>query len=308
MTERKHKENLINHLIDLLSGEIILSEDVRHYIDSTIAAASGNELFEALMDPDNCEAETAIELIFFPDELMQEKIEPILAETHITESDQAEIINFLCRQNMCATICFPDQRGKASLPVPESAVRQLIARLHLTRSTPRQIAGIINQCMPDAQAACRTRVKLRNARISESPNQIAFLSSLIQALSEKFDENDFWPALDLAIDLLEQTDPDADIYEALMAHKQFLIKSIRAAEKNHQALQANTVEALIMKGINISSTSIEELRNKIDRIDRISIAVFGKTEFLSALDPAGQPIDLGVQDKNDIASVLKLLS
>ena len=308
MATQKNKEILINLLADLLTREISLSNDVRHYIDSTFAVASIDELIEALMDPDNCEAATAIELIFFPDETTQEQIEPILAKTNITESDEADIIRRLCRQNICAPISFPKRRGKANLPVPESAVRQFIARLHLVRSIPQRLAAIIDECIADAETACRIRVRLRNARIAQSENQVDFLATLIQSLRATSGDDHFWPLLDLAIELLEQTDPAANIYDALMAHKQFLIKSIRATEKNHQALESNTVEALIMKGINISSDSIDAARKKIDRIDRICIAAYGKTEFLSALDPAGQPIDLDVQGKDDIAAILKLLS
>ena len=304
MTEAQQKEKLMQAVKDSLSGDIHLSASVVHYMDSTLAVTSGEELAEFLMDTENCEAETAIELIFFPDEAMQEKLEPFLSDIRLTEADVAEIARILSQKDLQARLCFPDQRGQAILPVPETAIRQMMARLRLTHSIPAQMAGVIDQFLPDVHSAYLTRVKLRNARISQSANQIDFLSSLIKASGERAD--DFWQLLDLAIDLLEQTDPEADMYDALMAHKQFLIKAIRVAEKNHQTLASNTVEALIMKGINVSAIDIEAAREKIDRIDRISVAVYGRTEFLSALAPSGQSVD--ISDKEDMAAIRRLLS
>jgi len=306
MAEQSHKKILIDRLIGMLSGEIVLSDDVRHYIDSTLAPASADQLAEFLTDSDNCEAATAIELIFFPDEAMQETIEPILAETDFSAEDPSEIAASLCKRQMRAIIGFPDKRDKVALNVPAFAVRRLVDRLHLTRVIDRRLSETIKRLVPDAHAAARVRVKLRNARISQSKNQTGFLCSLIQALYNK--SEDFWDCLAFAIELLEQTDPEADIYRALMAHKQFLIQSIRAAEKNRQALASNPVEALIMKGVNISSVDTEAAREKIDRIDRISVSVYGRTEFFPGLEPSEQSLDLDIRDKEDMASVLRLLS
>jgi hypothetical protein len=306
MTEAQQKNKLMQALRDILSGDIHLSASVVHYMDSTLAVTSGEELAHALSDPDNCEAETAIELIFFPDEAIQEKLEPILSEIRLTEADVSEIVRYLSQQNLQARLCFPDLRGQAILPVPDAAIHKMAARLRMTRSIPGQMADAIDATLPDTHSANLTRVKLRNARIAQSANQIDFLCKLIRGLGQQLE--DFWQLLDLAIDLLEQTEPQADMYDALMAHKQFLIKTIRAAEKNQQALASNTVEALIMKGINVSAIDVGAAREKIDQIDRISIAVYGRTEFLSALAPAGQSIDLSVQDKDDMAAIRRLLS
>lgn len=310
MSRQQTKAELIQEMMDILGGDIQLSESVVHYLDSTLAVTSGDELIASLMDPDNCEADTALELIFFPDEAVQERLEAILAGTGLTGEDVSEITHTLCKQNLKARLCFPDRRGKAALPVPEAAIRQMISRLHLTRTIPRPIAAAIDQSLADAPSACRVRVKLRNARIAYTNNQIDFLCALIKAIAQPSAQqpDDFWQLLDLAIFLLEQTEPGADIYDALMAHKKHLIKAIRAGEKNQQALASNIVEALIMKGMNVSAIDVAAARETIDRIDRISIAVYGKTEFLSALAPAGGAMDLSVQDKEDMAAVLRLLS
>ncbi|MFP4533450.1 MAG: hypothetical protein ACLFNS_12285 [Desulfobacterales bacterium] len=314
MIKQQTKEKLIQELTEILSGGICLPDAVVHYIDSTLSPASGEELTKVLMDADNCEAETAVELIFFPDAATQERLEPILSEAILTEAEISEVVHTLSQKNLQARLCFPDERGQAILPVPETAIRQMMNRLRPTVTISRQIAEAIDHCLPEAEDACRMRVKLRNARIGQTNSQINFLCTLIKAIAPPSAQqpsrqpDDFWNLLDLAIFLLEQTEPGADIYEALMTHKQHLIKAVRAGEKNQQALASNTVEALIMKGMNVSAIDLAAAREKIDQIDRISIAVYGRTEFLSALAPAGGPMDLSVQDKEDMAAVLRLLS
>ncbi len=314
MRKQQTKEKLIRELTEILSGDICLPDAVVHYIDSTLSPTSGQALAEALMDADNCEADTAVELIFFPDAATQERLEPILSEAELTEAEVSEMVHTLSRKSLQARLCFPDQRGQTILPVTETAIRQMMNRLRPTAIISRQIAEAIDHFLPQAEDACRMRVKLRNARIGQTNSQINFLCALVKGLARPSapqptrQSDDFWDLLDLAIFLLEQTDPGADIYEALMTHKQHLIKAVRAGEKNQQALASNTVEALIMKGMNVSAIDVAAAREKIDQIDRISIAVYGRTEFLSALAPAGGPMDLSVQDKEDMAAVLRLLS
>jgi len=130
-----------------------------------------------------------------------------LARTNITEADQNAIAIHLCGQNLKAILCFPDQRGKARLPVPDAAIQQLITRLRLTRAIHQRLTRVINQYIPVERSVYRTRVKLRNAKIAQSEIQINFLCALIPNLYDNSDE--YWRLFGFAIELLEQTDADA---------------------------------------------------------------------------------------------------
>jgi len=306
-----------------LTGGIELSREVVDYIDSTLAPGSTEALESLLSEADSCETDAVIELIFFPDTSLQEKIEPIAEQAGLTESDLSEIKQALNRENIKARIRFPDQRQTLSLQVPSSAIDQLIARLHLTRQLDEHLARAISQAGLDARTTRQVRVKLRNARIAQSETQVNFLSRLIDRLAQQFDLNpktdaaetdtmesgaaEFWKTLDFVLYLLEQTETDADLFAALMAHKKLLIRAIQTAQKNQSALSSNTVEALIMQGVSIPSISIESARETIDRIDRTSLLVFGRTEYLPPPEAAAPSMDLSVGEASDLQAMMRLL-
>ena len=313
MNQQSHKTRLTRQLADWLSGGIELSREVVEFIDSTLAPESAEALEALLHEADNCEADAVIELIFFPDTALQEIIEPIAAEAGLTETDLAEIKQALERENIEAHIRFPDHRKALSLRLPPSAIEQLITRLHLSRQLDDRLARAISQAGPDAQTSLQVRVKLRNARISQSETQVDFLGRLIDQLAQKLALNkeaeaaEFWKTLDLALYLLEQTGADADLFAALMAHKKLLIRAIQTAQKNQAALSSNTVEALIMQGVNIPSISIESARETIARIDRASLLVFGRTEYMPAPEAAAPSMDLSVGDEADLQAMMRLM-
>lgn len=313
MNQQSHKTQLIRQLADWLTDGVELSRQVVDYIDSTLAPESAQALETLLNDADSCEADVVIELIFFPDTALQEKIEPIAAEAGLTETELADIKKALERKNIEARIRLPDHRQALALRVPPSAIEQLIARLHLSRQLDNRLARAISQAGLDAQTAWQIRVKLRNARISQSETQVSFLSRLIEKLAQKLDLHteteaaEFWKTLDLALYLFEQTEADADLFAALMAHKKLLIRAIQTAQKNQAALSSNTVEALIMQGVNIPSISIESARETIDRIDRASLLVFGRTEYLTPPQAAAPSMDLAVGDEADLQAMMRLI-
>ena len=314
MNQQSHKTRLIRELTDWLTEGVELSREVVDFIDSTLAPESAEALESLLNEAESCEADAAIELIFFPDEALQERLEPIAAEAGLTETDLPDIRQALNEKNIEARIRFPDHRQILSLQVPPAAVDQLIARLHLTRQLDDKLARSISEAQPDARTTRRIRVKLRNARISQSETQVDFLSRLIEKLAQQFDLNtekeagEFWKILDLALYLLEQTEADADLFSALMTHKKLLIRAIQTAQKNQSALSSNTVEALIMQGVSIPSISIESARETIDRIDRTSLLVFGRTEYMPPPEAAMPSMDLSVEDEADLRAMMRLLS
>jgi len=323
MNQESLKTQLTRQLADWLTGGIELSREVVDYIDSTLAPESAEALESLLNDAESCETDAVIELIFFPDTTLQEQIEPIAAQAGLTETDLSEIKQALNRENIKARIRFPDHRQPLSLQVPSSAIDQLIARLHLTRQLDEQLARAISEAGLDAQTARQVRVKLRNARIAQSETQVNFLSRLIDKLAQQHDLNtesdatvtgatetgatEFWKTLDFVLYLLEQTETDADLFAALMSHKKLLIRAIQTAQKNQSALSSNTVEALIMQGVSIPSINIESARETIDRIDRTSLLVFGRTEYLPPPEAAAPSMDLSVGDEADLRAMMRLL-
>ena len=70
-----------------------LSDAVLHYIDSTFSNPSVEELEGVIADESNCEREPLMELIFFPDEATQCKLEEILEANDFQAPDEQQVAN-----------------------------------------------------------------------------------------------------------------------------------------------------------------------------------------------------------------------
>jgi hypothetical protein len=83
-------KQLAEKIIDILRSGLTLNPDTLHYIDSTFSNPSIGELEELLQDESSCEADSLIELLFFPDEPVQIQLEEMLAEIRLQKQDEHE--------------------------------------------------------------------------------------------------------------------------------------------------------------------------------------------------------------------------
>lgn len=104
----------------------VLSDDVMHYIDSTFSNPSINELEEIIYDEHNCERDPLIELIFFPDEPAQIKLEEFLESKDFKKEDEEKVINYILNKKLVTTIHFPDNKGSIKFIVPELSALQFV--------------------------------------------------------------------------------------------------------------------------------------------------------------------------------------
>ena len=99
---------------------------------------------------------------------------------------------------------------------------------------------------------------------------------------------------------------DSDMYQALMAKKRFYLRSLQRAKKLDMQLQKSNLETLLSQGKRIILVDKADARKKLSIIDRISRAVFGKTEYYEDLDPDGNRFE--VSSDQDIQDIIKKLS
>ena len=78
MNSEEKCEMLADEIKAIISEGIALSDDVVHYIDSTFSSPTIKELQAILDDDSNCEGDTLMELLFFPDESIQVRLEQAL--------------------------------------------------------------------------------------------------------------------------------------------------------------------------------------------------------------------------------------
>ena len=277
MGNQPNQHDLGHKISELIRRGITISDDVMHYIDSTFSSPSLKEFARILSDPSNCDTEPVFELIFYPDLQMQEKIESILITKTYNKNDVESAAGYLAQKQMPVPVVFPDQRGTLSVLLTDSIIRQFITRLNLTRQIDARLVETLTRFIADESENLRIRVMLRNCRTDFSDPVIVFLCTCIEKMYAV--SISFWTGFTFLLNFFDYTNPEADIYSSLMREKKTILHSIEQAEKNEQALKNNSVEALMLKGINILSIDIADARKKIVLIDHICISIFGKTEL-----------------------------
>lgn len=295
-------ETLVGIIKEVFHNGLELDADVRHFIRSTFSDLSSGELAALLTDPQNSDADTLRELIFFPDETMRIRIEPALEGNGITPEQQAGLIRHLYQNQLEARLILPEGQS-IILKLPESTVEPLIQRLHLTRSLAPQLRDAVSS-FEEEEFRNLVLVKLRNARTLHTGTQVQLLTDFFKKFRSQ--GPDFIELLSFLLEFLELTRPDQDMYEALVNRKRAHFRNLQKARFFEKQLRRNNIETLIMLGVRPPNVHPEQTRLKMDLIDDICRTVFGRTEYLA---PIHDSINMGEFDEDqDVSEMIRRLS
>jgi len=294
---------LADEIRKILSRGISLGDDVLDYIDSTFSNPTIEELQTILQDDANCERDSLMELLFFPDETMQLELEELLEDLRFGGQDEEKVPAILCRQPLPVTMRLPADRGTLSLDLPDEVAPGFIARLHIARHLDDKLRQAIDK-HADEDIRNGHKVKLRNARFSPAAHKIEFLCLFFEKVEPQ--SHDFNICLDFALSLLDELNDDRELYPALMAKKRFYLRSLQKAQKQEAQLQKSNLETLMSQGSRVILVDKADARKKMLIIDRISRAIFGRTEYFEDLHPAADQIEL--RSDQDIQDIIRKLS
>jgi hypothetical protein len=268
-------ELLADKIGDLFSHGIPLSAGMVHYIDSTFGNPSIEALQAILADDSDCERETLVELLLFPDEALQLQFEDLFEKYEFTQQDQARVVDRVGRHPLHARFQFHDSRPDLVLPMAAAAVACFVSRLRITKTlNPRITEAIAKYVHPNLSKICR--VKLRNSNFAEKEQNIKFLCAFFKKIPA--DSRAVLPYLDFVFGLLEENKKGSNMLELLTARKKHYLKAFQSARRLEQRLQRNTVETLLLQGERITCENEEDALDKIAMIDTIARAVFGRTQ------------------------------
>ncbi len=267
---------LADEILKILSNGLTLGSDVIHYIDSTFSNPSIEELKDILQDDTNCEKDSLVELLFFPDMQLQYQLEELLENEAFEKEDEKEVQDHLCRRPLELEFHFPEDGGSFSLGIPEAVAHQFIKRLNISKQIDRHLLLTIKD-NTTANIKNTFTVRLRNSRFAMTDNALRFLSDFF----EKWDteDNDVFKYFDFILLFLEELREEDDIFESLMKKKRFYLKHLKRAEKFEKQLLRTNMETLMLKGQTAAFIDKNEARQSMQIIDRISQTVFGKTEY-----------------------------
>ena len=293
---------LAERIVEILRGGIHLNNDSMHFIDSTFSNPSIDELKEIIADNSDGDNDPLIELIFFPDESIQMRLEDLLQGHDYSKKDEKKILDCLCSRKIEAAIHFPDNKGKLTLVMPQTVAGQFLSRLNISKKLDKRLLAAIDAHVSE-KSKTPVKVKLRNSTCELSGNEVRFLCDFFK----KTDTSgyDFFECLDFILSLFDEVKNIEDIFSVLMDKKRFSFKNLQMAEKFAEQLQTANMETMILQGFRAPHINIENEKRKMEIIDKISLSVFGKTDYF---EKAHYSVDLGeYSSKEDAEKVIRML-
>jgi len=267
---------LADKINNVLSSGVVLDSDAAHYIDSTFSNPSLAELESILNDDTNCEKDSLMELLFFPDESMQMQLEELLQTLELHQQDEQQVLACLCKVPLHVPFRFADDRGSLRLLLPEAVAGQFLSRLRIGKHLERKLLVTVNK-HGDKKDITRFKVKIRNSRFALTSNRLGILCAFFEKIGSK--SNDVLECLEFMLDFLEELNDDCDLYQALMAKKKFYFLNLQKARQLERQLQHTNMETFLLQGKRVVLIDPADARKKMHIIDRVSQALCGKSEY-----------------------------
>ena len=286
-----------------LKSGLAISRDTLHFMASTFSIESPQELAELLSDPGDSESQSLLELLFSPDESSQAGLEEIIEKYGYTGKDEQAIIHRLFRKRVEVPIIFPGDRGTITFIPPENLLETYVLNLRITRKLHPELVDAVHKYAP-GNIGAGIKVKLRNTRVDLSRPIRSFLCRFL----EKTDSTGkhFLPDLDLCLSVLSEQPGTPSLFDLFMGKKRSLLVALQQAERFEKQLARDNIETLILKGVRAPHIDKADAREKITRIDAISLAVFGVTDPLLQVPT---DVDLGnFRNSDDLKKAFEILS
>lgn len=275
-------QQLAEKIIALLADGIKADETVYAYMASTFSNPSLNKIKKIILDEFDAERDSLVDLLLFPDEAFQLKLEPFLARYRFTRTEEQHVIRHLPTMRPSVVIHLPAFNGHLRLDPASYEVRQLIMRLNITWRAEKLIRRKIeNHIAPVRQSL--VSVRLRNADLVTNEPGTLFLGRFLDVFNDA--EEGFFEYFDFMVDFLGRM-PNEAPYPALMREKCRFVMALQQAEKFKQQLVRGNMETLMLQGILAPVDSIEYSRKKIAIIDDIAVALFGRMKSVRTIYPA----------------------
>lgn len=316
--EQEKIDAFADRLRAILEAGWPMTEEIGRFIRSSYGEPDRETLAAMLNDPEETGTEPLMELLFFPDRSVRIALEPALGAARFTEDDEARVIEKLSRERLQATLLAPGDGDRIDFSPPEWAVEQFVNRLKIAKQADERLAGAVDaRCKAPFRA--RIKVDLRHSRFDQNEKTVRFFCNFLERIAARDEElpglsayvmaflSDVSPAGALRAspnDEETQSGNEPTIYEALMTRKKQLFQSLCQWERLRERMEKHNMETLLLQGVRVVQIDPEATRAEMNRIDRIAMAVFGRTEVI---EPQAA-LDMGRYSGREIAHVVDALS
>ena len=272
------------------------------FIDATVSVDRAADLAALLSDSGNDAAEPLLDLIFYPDCSLQEKIEDVLGTAVFTPSDVDGVVGRLMDPPVDVPLIFSDLRGSHCFKPDRETISRMVDRLRLNRAIPGPVLKAC-QSLPPA-TALKVRVRIRNTSIAWSNETAEFLAGFLTGADPN--TGDFQGALQTALAFMGILSPSEGIFAGLSRRRRELVDALSRTERMAMETSGKNMETLMLQGIRLPYLDSAAARQTIRHIDLICRTVFGRIDLAG---PGPRAEDLGtVSAPDDLQGILRRLS
>lgn len=257
---------LAGEITSYFEDGITLDSHTKRYIDTCIPDISFQGLANRICIKADFDDAPLMELIFFPDEALQLRLEPLLEKDIFNVADENEITKRLLEADIQTTLRETGSNATLPIQVPAFIFAPFVRRLKISRQIPQQLRDTIHKIIPTEEIT-RLKVELRNTRFPFSPQVTSFLDCILKRINPAAEY--FRDCLDLVLGLLDEQKHESDPYLLPKAKRDVFIRAKHTAAEFMHQLQYSNMETLMLRGIRAPEISIEDADRKIDLLERV---------------------------------------
>ena len=258
---------------------------VRRFIESAFLNPTAADL-QALLEAEAAEAGAPLlELLFSPDEEQQAAIEPLLPDKGLTATQEAALMDGLCRPPLEVAFRLSPAEGRLVASATPALARRFVSALNTVRPVPGALAQAIDSGTDPAQGA-RLRVCVRNSRVRWTPAKAAAAAAYVRAGGSRGPEG--LSCFKTVLEILAEPDTGAELFAVFAGRRQALALALERDRRQARLLARANIETLASSGVRMAAIDAADTRRRMACIDRFTLAAFGRVG-----DSAPPPTEAG---------------
>lgn len=260
---------LAEEILSSFRDGFILDTGTRQYIETCLSGICLEEVARRICDKPDLDDASLMDLVFFPNEGLQRRLEPLLERQPFNRDDERAVVALLEAHLVQTTLYDPESRRVVSLRVPSPVFSPFVRRLNISRSIPPGLTRTIS-AIYSTETATRLKVMLRNTRVSFSIPVADFLTAFMKGTDAG--DTEFNACFELMLTVLEEQEIDSDPFHILRLKTDALRKARDAALQFELQLLRSNMETLMQLGIRAPEISAAEADKKIVLLEHIGRA------------------------------------
>ena len=244
----------------------------RSFLSSLWGVSSNNEIYDFLCNEPQ-EAMPFFDLLFFPDESIQLKIEPLLNSNPISYTTQSYLIDKLSSNLMTANIILDDST-KFSWQIDPMIIKNFVSRLNLTQKIPENIKKIFNN---DDNFQWNLYVLLRSNNIIWTDECCEFIEKIIRSF---FKDKELFGILTSMLKFCAECGYKGDFFDQLKKRKRQHVQNLHRHKHSQNLHERHSKEFLNSSGIRPVHVDVKKTNISIQIIDKVLNESFLTTECI----------------------------